>query len=527
MKKNTKKVIQQPTEKVADIVARLSDAKKQDSNEAQVNRLIEYVKAKGFTEWRIHEIEESSTKDDRKEFNRIMKELLATNQTIYLFVDTIDRFQRSFKESVQYDSLRQEGRIELFFYRENLHIHKNSNSADIIRWDMGVMFARSYVLQLSDNVKRKFEQKRRDGEWMGKPRLGYINSTDIITEKKTIVPDPEKAHLVNELFDAFATGQYSVTTARNMIIDKGLKTADGNPPSRSVIHNILRDPFYVGFAVSHKHGKYPHQYKTLVTKETFDRCQEVLDGRNETRTKEDSKPFIFKGLLHCVNCGCALSPELKKGKYVYYSCTNAKGNCKRKYIPEKVLLSPVYRIFEAFASLPDWAHKELVGELRRVFENEKVFHGQQVSRLQAEYKRIQLRVDKLLDLLLDGSITSDEHTKKLSVLKKQQSLINMELEEHSKGDYEFHINVDRVLNLTNNMKDIFDSSEVGEKREILNYLLQNPVVEGANISYDIKKPFTVVMEFAKAAKKATPGDLFTDGCPSLLRGQDSNLRPIA
>jgi len=32
---------------------------------------------------------------------------------------------------------------------------------------MGVMFARSYVLQLSDNVKRSFEQKRREGNYFG------------------------------------------------------------------------------------------------------------------------------------------------------------------------------------------------------------------------------------------------------------------------------------------------------------------------------------------------------------------------
>ncbi len=81
--------------------------------------------------------------------------------------DTIDRVQRSFKESVVLEELRRQGKVEIHFLRENLLLNQNSNSADLLRWDMGVMFARSYVLQLSDNVKRSKEQSVRNGNWIG------------------------------------------------------------------------------------------------------------------------------------------------------------------------------------------------------------------------------------------------------------------------------------------------------------------------------------------------------------------------
>lgn len=52
--------------------------------------------------------------------------------------------------------------------REGLVINQMSNSSDILRWDMGVMFIKSYVTQLSDNVRRSQDEKLKNGEWLSK-----------------------------------------------------------------------------------------------------------------------------------------------------------------------------------------------------------------------------------------------------------------------------------------------------------------------------------------------------------------------
>ena len=92
---------------------------------------------------------------------------------------------------------------------EGLVLNLKSNSADILRWDMGVMFARSYVLQLSDNVKRSKEQATKNGIWIGLAPIGYMHDVD---EKgdKTIIPDPERAPLIAKLFEMYASGNYSL-----------------------------------------------------------------------------------------------------------------------------------------------------------------------------------------------------------------------------------------------------------------------------------------------------------------------------
>ena len=44
-------------------LARVSD-KKQDSNEAQVSRISEYIRAKDLQVWKTYELEEPSTRGD-------------------------------------------------------------------------------------------------------------------------------------------------------------------------------------------------------------------------------------------------------------------------------------------------------------------------------------------------------------------------------------------------------------------------------------------------------------------------------
>ena len=121
-----------------------------------------------------------------------------SKEIIALVADTIDRVQRSFKESVVLEELRKEGKVEIHFMREGLVLNVKSNSAQILCWDMGVMFARSYVLQLSDNVKRSKEQAAKNGTSIGLSPLGYLH---VLNEQgeKTIVPDPDRAPFIVKL----------------------------------------------------------------------------------------------------------------------------------------------------------------------------------------------------------------------------------------------------------------------------------------------------------------------------------------
>lgn len=476
------------------ILARVSD-KKQDSNEAQVIRVGDYVRSRGLTEWKTYEIEESSTKGDREKFQEVVEVIRKSKEPIALVVDTVDRLQRSFRESVQLDELRKAGKLEIHFYRENLVLNKDSNSAELLRWDMAVMFARSYVLQLSDNVKRKFEQKRRNGEWAGKAPMGYKN----IGEKgnKDIIPDEQTAHLVAKMFELYASGNHSTLTLRTEIAKAGLKSSVGKKLALSMVDHILNNPFYYG-EMRCKGKLYSHKYKPIITRELFDRCQKIRKGWGKKQFQYASKPYIFRGLVRCSKCGCAMSPETAKGKFIYYSCTNAKKEiCNSKvYVPERDFLKPINEVLDAFESIPQKKIDEVVNGLKKSSENKDLYHKNALIALRQEYDDVQRRLSVLTDRLLDESITKAVYDEKLKEYKEKQHDIDLQLQDHTSADENYYITASTIFSLAKRAKVLFESSETEEKRAILNYLLQNCTANGKKLEFSLRSPFNHILDFA-------------------------------
>ena len=202
-----------------------------------------------------------------------------------------------------------------------------------------------------------------------------------------------------------------------------------------------------------------------------------------------------------------MSPETAKGKFIYYSCTNAKKDlCDKKiYIPEKDFLKPIYKLLEAFESIPQAKIDEIVEGLKKSNEGKDLYHKEAIRALQQEYNTIQVRLSRLTDLLLDQSITKDIYDKKHEEYRDQIQVLEIELSEHTKADYDYQTTIATVISVARRAKTIFDqSSDPAKKRAFLNYLLQNPTVNGKKLEFSIASPFNLVLELASR--------------PNLLRG---------
>lgn len=96
-----------------------------------------------------------------------------------------------------------------------------------------------------------------------------------------------------------------------------------------------------------------------------------------------------------------------------------------------------------------------------------------------------------------GGITQDVYDKYLQQFKARQQNINLLLEEHTYADESYVIAATTVLNLAKRALSLFESSEVLEKRALLNFLLQNSTVDGKKPSYALRSPFDAILTFAK------------------------------
>ncbi|MFH1162021.1 MAG: recombinase family protein [Candidatus Jorgensenbacteria bacterium] len=359
------------------ILARVSTEEQKEAGNslpAQVARLENYCKQKGFQIVKKHSFDESAYKTKRDDFDKILEYLDSNKEKIAVCFDKVDRFSRNVfdKRVARLYDLAMSNQIELHFVSDNLVITPDISAAEKFHFGINLGLAKYYSDAISDNVKRAYEQKKRNGEWIGKAPLGYLNLPDK-DGNKDVVPDPERAHFIQRIFYLYAQGDKSIKTLAGLITKEGLKSRYGKAIAPSMIEHILNNPFYYGFMRS-KDKLYQHKYKPLISYEIFKKVEGVRLGWAKKPFKYASKPFVLRGLIKCAKCGCTITPELKKGKYTYYSCTNFKHICKRIWIKEEDLLSPIYDVLKSL-QLGDERIKDLTAKLKKLNESKISYHN--------------------------------------------------------------------------------------------------------------------------------------------------------
>jgi len=103
--------------------------------------------------------------------------------------------------------------------------------------------------------------------------------------------------------------------------------------------------------------------------------------------------------------------------------------------------------------------------------------------------------------------------KKLKEYKEKQAGLEAKMQSYTDADENYYLTANITLNLAKKAYEVFQSSEIEEKRQLLNFLLQNLKLQGKNLVFELKTPFDTVLQANK--------------CSNLLRGQDSKSCPKA
>ncbi len=133
----------------------------------------------------------------------------------------------------------------------------------------------------AQKVRMGLERKFADGGTHGAARIGYLNTREMLNGKevRSIATDPERVELVQLGFEAFATGEYSITTLREMLEQVGLRTrpTPKRPPkplSRNGVYTMLRDDYYIGI-VTRAGVKREGRHKAIIDPAVFEKVQHV------------------------------------------------------------------------------------------------------------------------------------------------------------------------------------------------------------------------------------------------------------
>jgi len=196
---------------------------------------------------------------------------------------------------------------------------------------LGVYFgsAQAESIKISERTKAGIYQSNLSGSFTGKCPPGYKR---IFTEEtrsngkrvKIIVQD-EKAELVREVFELYATGDYGKEELRRMY---GRRLSLG----RSQFTDFFHSPLYIGEIHLKPYKGQPArvvtaQHEPIISRALWEKVQQVAEGKANkgprTFKAEGSQyEYYLKGVLTCIYSGKPMTAYSKKKKsgaiYHYY-----------------------------------------------------------------------------------------------------------------------------------------------------------------------------------------------------------------
>ena len=218
--------------------------------------------------------------------------------------------------------------------------------------------------------------------------------------------------------------------------------------------------------------------------------QSVFASANRPRYTKHR--HAFAGLLTCGLCGCAITAEVKKGKYVYYHCTGHRGRCGNTYVREEdlgVLLGEVVRRIQISPEIADW----IADALRDSQAEKERFHREAVGRLGRRRESIQAKLDRAYEDLLSGKISDQLWTRKSKEWESELEATVEELAKHDRASSNYTATGAQILELSQRAYSLYVSQERTEQRRLLNTLLSNCTFERGSLTATYNKPFDLLV----------------------------------
>lgn len=506
------------------IYARVSSKDQEETGyslPAQEKFLKEYASKKGFDVVKVFAISESASgKKQREVFGQMMAYVNKQNIKIVI-CEKVDRLTRNFRDAVSIDEwLEEDEERQMHLVKDSLVLHKNSRSQEKLNWGIRILFAKNYIDNLSEEVKKGLAEKLRQGWLPTKPPVGYKT----IGEKghKIHVIDEDKSPLARKMFDLYATGNYGTDTLAEIMFKEGLRNAGGKKIYKSRIAELLHDPFYIG-KIRYNDAIHKGAHEPLISEELFEVVQRNLKGNGAPRYRRHSP--TFKSLLTCEECGGSVTWEIQKGHW-YGHCNRYRACTQKKFVRqeriEEQLLPYLERIVIKNARVVEWIKKAL----KESHSDAITFSSAARDELNKRFESSQRKLEALYDDKLDGKITEDFYLRKFNQYNQEKEEILSALKRHNNANTKYYELGSNVLELSQRAKEIYlsENRTNDEKRILLKLIFSNLTINADKLSVSYNKAFGILSEYSGMwNKKFEPEE---SGSDKRQKGTSVPSRPI-
>ena len=467
---------------------------------------------------------------DRPKFLRLIQ-LLNERQVKGVVCLCWDRISRNQGDDTILRKLRRAG-VDIRFAFAS---YDNTSSGEL-HMDIDGMFAQHHSRVTSEKIKLAIKTKRADGKWTHRAPIGYLNQGTM--DHKPL--DPERAPIVKELFELYATGDWSLSDLMRYADKQGLTT----PPTRSprsteeildddgdssnlhpkvarplkvnYLGSLLRNPFYIGQVIGPDGAYIPSTcHEALVDRATFARVQTLLASKRTSIHYTEKLDHPFRGFVRCVQCRRVYTPYKQKG-ITYYNarcapgCGNTFKNCNFDHIAGLVRqLLKQLQFTQQERDLLDARTDTEIGLLEE--QNLKVEEQRNRQKMRIREDLAYLHANQLA-LLKSGAYTPEGLTEERNRLELEMSELQEQNDVSLAAMRDLVDDVLKISELLNMAQNLYDRANPAEKEAIGKTLVSELLIDQNTFAYSPQTGFAPL--FARNCDKSAPKDWFSELQPA-------------
>ena len=250
-------------------------------------------------------------------------------------------------------------------------------------------------------------------------------------------------------------------------------------------------------------------YEALVSRETCQRVQELLDTRAANRTRKVKHDFAYTGLVYCGHCGCPLFGEMRKGKYVYYHCTGNRGKCLEPYAREEALSGRFANVLQDLI-IPPAILKWLGDVVLDSDRTERAARAESIKKLKGRYDQIEALIETMYLDKLDGRITHEFFDKQAAITRRDQNCLLRKIQDIERATPAPVGQAIDMLRLTSRASELFLQQPAAEQRRLLQTVVEKAAWKGGTLQTALFEPFEILRHsnqesYRKEKEKAGSG----------------------
>jgi len=266
----------------------------------------------------------------RENFNRMIDDA-SQGKFDLVITKEISRFARNTLDSIQFTRQLLGYGVGVFFQNDNINTLDEDSE---LRLSIMSSIAQDELRKLSSRVKFGHQQAIKDNVVLGNSRIfGYVKANG------RLIIDETEAAMVRELYELYATDQYSMKQIENIFWEKGYRNHNGKKLAHTTMANIIANPKYKGYYVGNKvkvvdmftkKQKFlpPEEWvmfkdesgeivPAIVSEELWDAANAILKRRSDdvkSRQGICNHANLLTGKLFCTHCGTAYYRRESKDK---------------------------------------------------------------------------------------------------------------------------------------------------------------------------------------------------------------------